>query len=62
MLFQPMVPSGQWDRALTSPTSSGMDPESDDLVRTYRVVVRCELFRKEVFAAARRRSCWASRG
>jgi len=54
MLFQLMVLSGQWDRALTQLyVIKEMDPEADDFVRTYREVVRCELFRKEVFAGAR---------
>jgi type VI secretion system protein ImpE len=54
MLFQLMVLSGQWDRALTQLyVIKEMDPESDDLVRTYREVVRCELFRKEVFAGGK---------
>jgi type VI secretion system protein ImpE len=54
MLFQLMILSGQWDRALTQLyVIKEMDPEADDFVRTYREVVRCELFRKEVFAGAR---------
>ena len=54
MLFQLMVLSGQWDRALTQLyVIKEMDAESSDLVRTYREVIRCELFRKEVFAGAR---------
>jgi len=54
MLFQLMVLSGQWDRALTQLyVIKEMDAEADDFVRTYREVVRCELFRKEVFAGAR---------
>ena len=54
MLFQLMVLSGQWDRALTQLyVIKEMDREAEDFVRTYREVVRCELFRKEVFAGAR---------
>jgi type VI secretion system protein ImpE len=54
MLFQLMVLSGQWDRALTQLyVIKEMDAEANDFVRTYREVVRCELFRKEVFAGAR---------
>ena len=54
MLFQLMTLSGQWDRALTQLyVIKEMDREADDFVRTYREVVRCELFRKEVFAGAR---------
>jgi type VI secretion system protein ImpE len=54
MLFQLMTLSGQWDRALTQLyVVKEMDAETNDFVRTYREVVRCELFRKEVFAGAR---------
>jgi type VI secretion system protein ImpE len=54
MLFQLMILSGQWDRALTQLyVIKEMDAEANDFVRTYREVVRCELFRKEVFAGAR---------
>lgn len=54
MLFQLMVLSGQWDRALTQLyVIKEMDADAGDLVRTYREVIRCELFRKEVFAGAK---------
>src|SRR3954466_12213441 len=54
MLFQLMVLSGQWDRAPTHLcVIKEMDGEADGFVRTYREVVRCELFRKEVFAGAK---------
>jgi type VI secretion system protein ImpE len=54
MLFQLMTLSGQWDRALTQLyVVKEMDAEANDFVRTYREVVRCELFRKEVFAGTR---------
>jgi type VI secretion system protein ImpE len=54
MLFQLMILSGQWDRALTQLyVIKEMDAEADDFVRTYREVIRCELFRKEVFAGAK---------
>jgi type VI secretion system protein ImpE len=54
MLFQLMLLSGQWDRALTQLyVIKEMDGESGDFVRTYREVIRCELFRKEVFAGAK---------
>lgn len=54
MLFQLMVLSGQWDRALTQLyVVREMNAEADDFVRTYREVVRCELFRKEVFAGGK---------
>ena len=54
MLFQLMVLSGQWDRALTQLyVIKEMDGEADDFVRTYREVVRCELFRREVFAGGK---------
>lgn len=54
MLFQLMVLSGQWDRALTQLyVIREMDGEAGDLVRTYREVIRCELFRKEVFAGVK---------
>lgn len=54
MLFQLMVLSGQWDRALTQLyVIKEMDREADDFVRTYREVVRCELFRKEVFGGGK---------
>jgi type VI secretion system protein ImpE len=49
-----MVLSGQWDRALTQLyVIREMDGEAGDLVRTYREVIRCELFRKEVFAGVK---------
>jgi type VI secretion system protein ImpE len=49
MLFQLMVLSGQWDRALTQLyVIKEMDGDAADFVRTYREVVRCELFRKEI--------------
>ena len=51
MLFQLMILSGQWDRALTQLyVIKEMDADAGDFVRTYREVIRCELFRKEVFA------------
>jgi len=54
MLFQLMVLSGQWDRALTQLyVIKEMDRETEDFVRTYREVVRCELFRKEVFGGGK---------
>ena len=54
MLFQLMVLSGQWDRALTQLyVIKEMDRDADDFVRTYREVVRCELFRKEVFGGGK---------
>jgi type VI secretion system protein ImpE len=54
MLFQLMVLSGQWDRALTQLyVIKEMDREAEDFVRTYREVVRCELFRKEVFGGGK---------
>jgi type VI secretion system protein ImpE len=54
MLFQLMLLSGQWDRALTQLyVIKEMDGESGDFARTYREVIRCELFRKEVFAGSR---------
>ncbi len=54
MLFQLMVLGGQWDRALTQlQVIKEMDPEADDFARTYREVIRCELFRNEVFAGAK---------
>jgi len=54
MLFQLMVLSGQWDRALTQLyVIKEMDREAEDFVRTYREVVRCELFRREVFGGGK---------
>jgi type VI secretion system protein ImpE len=54
MLFQLMLLSGQWDRALTQLyVIKEMDGDSSDFARTYREVIRCELFRKEVFAGSR---------
>lgn len=54
MLFQLMILSGQWDRALTQLyVIKEMDADAGDFVRTYREVIRCELFRKEVFAGAK---------
>src|SRR3954464_7247365 len=54
MLFQLLVLSGQWDRALTQlAVVDDMDVEAQDFVRTYREVIRCELFRSDVFAGSR---------
>jgi type VI secretion system protein ImpE len=54
MLFQLMILSGQWDRALTQLyVIKEMDGEANDFVRAYREVIRCELFRKEVFAGTK---------
>jgi type VI secretion system protein ImpE len=54
MLFQLMILSGQWDRALTQLyVIKEMDADAGDFVRTYREVIRCELFRKEVFAGTK---------
>ena len=54
MLFQLLVLSGQWDRALTQlSVVNDMGTEADDFVRTYREVIRCELFRKEVYAGGK---------
>src|SRR5881227_219017 len=54
MLFQLLILSGQWDRALTQlGVLNDMDLEADDFVRSYREVIRCELFRKEVFAGTK---------
>jgi type VI secretion system protein ImpE len=54
MLFQLFILSGQWDRALTQLyVVKEMDAEASDFVRTYQEVIRCELFRKEVFAGSK---------
>lgn len=54
MLFQLLIVSGQWERALTQlGVISEIDVEAKDFVTTYREVIRCELFRKEVFAGTR---------
>jgi type VI secretion system protein ImpE len=54
MLFQLLILSGQWDRALTQlAVVNDMDVEAQDFVRTYREVIRCELFRRDVFAGSR---------
>jgi type VI secretion system protein ImpE len=54
MLFQLLIVGGQWERALTQlGVLNDMKIEAEDFVRTYREVIRCELFRKEVFAGAK---------
>ena len=54
MLFQLLIVGGQWERALTQlGVLNDMKVEAEDFVRTYREVIRCELFRKEVFAGTK---------
>ena len=53
-LFQMFCITGEWDRALTQLGVAGeLDPSTDAMVQTYRVLVRCEVLRAKVFAGTR---------
>lgn len=53
-LFQMFCITGEWDRALTQLGVAGeLDAAASAMVQTYRVLVRCEVLREKVFAAAR---------
>lgn len=50
-LFQLLVLSGQWERALNQLTVSGeLDSANLAMVQTYREAIRCEILRERVFA------------
>src|SRR5258705_13739336 len=62
MLFQLMVLSGQWDRALTQLyVIKEMDPEADDSCAPTAKSSAASCSARRCSRAARRRSCWASR-
>ena len=51
LLFQILAVMGQWERALTQlEVTSELDPAALSMRQTYREVVSCEIFRREVFA------------
>ncbi len=53
-LFQMFCITGEWDRALTQLGVAGeLDPSTNAMVQTYRVLVRCEVLREKIFAGAR---------
>ncbi len=53
-LFQLFCITGAWDRALTQLALAGeLDPAADPMVRTYEVLIRCEIVRERVFAGRR---------
>lgn len=50
-LFQLLVLSGQWERALNQLNVCGeLDPVNLAMVQTYREAIRCEILREKVFA------------
>ena len=54
-LFQLLVVMGEWQRALTQLTVAGeMDASSLAMVQTYRELIRCEVFREDVFKGKRK--------
>ncbi len=53
-LFQLLVVTGQWERALTQLNLTGeLDAIALAMVQTYREALRCEVFRQQVFAGKR---------
>lgn len=53
-LFQLLCVRGEWNRALTQLNVAGeLDAGTLLMVQTYREVLRCEVYRTEVFAGAR---------
>ena len=53
-LFQMLVVTGQWDRAMTQLNVAGeLDAIALSMVQTYREALRCEVFRQQVFAGKR---------
>jgi type VI secretion system protein ImpE len=53
-LFQMLVVTGQWERALTQLNLTGeLDAIALAMVQTYREALRCEVFRQQVFAGKR---------
>ena len=53
-LFQVFCITGEWERALTQLSVAGeLDSSADSMVRTYEVLIRCEVLRAKVFAGQR---------
>jgi type VI secretion system protein ImpE len=53
-LFQMLVVTGQWDRAMTQLNVAGeLDAIALAMVQTYREALTCEVFRQQVFAGNR---------
>ena len=53
-LFQLLVVTGQWERALTQLNlTSELDAIALAMVQTYREALRCEVYRQQVFAGKR---------
>ncbi len=53
-LFQLFCITGEWDRALTQLALAGeLDPTTDPMVKTYEVLIRCEVLRAKVFRGER---------
>lgn len=53
-LYQLLCVQGQWDRALTQINVVGdLDPKNLLMVEYYRNAIRCEVFRRDVFAGLR---------
>lgn len=53
-LFQLLCVRGDWDRALRQlQVAAQLDPANEPMARAYREVIRCELFRRELFEGRR---------
>jgi type VI secretion system protein ImpE len=53
-LFQLLTVLGQWERALKQlQVAATLDPEATAMAQTYRELIRCEVFRREVFEGKR---------
>jgi type VI secretion system protein ImpE len=53
-LFQLLVVQGAWERALTQlQVNNELDPATLPMVQTYRELIQCEVFRRDVFAGRR---------
>jgi type VI secretion system protein ImpE len=53
-LFQLLCVLGQWERALNQlQVLAGLDPDSEMLARIFQPVIKCEVFRDEVFEGKR---------
>ena len=53
-LFQLFCITGEWDRALNQLAVAGeLDPAADAMVKTYQILIRCEVLRAKVFNGKR---------
>jgi len=53
-LFQMLIVMGEWQRGLTQLNIVGdLDAESLPMVQTYRELIRCEVYREDVFSGKR---------